>query len=107
MNNDELDQRLRSARVPERDAEYWENFPSHVVSTLERRSAIGESESRARPRWSVPLISLCALAAAVLVFGFVIGRGRFSDAQRPAPWLKDQTALREVLTLFPNRVRAI
>ncbi len=36
MNDFELKSKLKSVRVPERSADYWENFPSQVRMNLRR-----------------------------------------------------------------------
>jgi hypothetical protein len=104
MNNHDLDRLLRSARVPERDANYWADFPTQVVAALGRARAASSPAPhtrRVRLAWSVGLAFACALVAAVLVW-----RPAVRNAS-PVAWLKDQRALREVLTMFPHQVRAI
>lgn len=102
MNNDELDQLLRATRVPERGADYWADFPAQVTAALARgRAASSTSTRRSRLVWPLALAAACAVLAVVLVWR-PGARGANSVA-----WLKDQRALREVLTLFPHRVRAI
>lgn len=105
MNNHELDACLRSAPVPEREPDYWRDFPGEVARHLRRPGAPGPASVRPRLPW---LAWGIGFAAACLVIGFMIGqwRGRMRTADAYA-WLQNGKVLREVLTLFPNRVRAI
>ncbi len=105
MNDSELEKKLKAVRVPERPEEYWEAFPQRVLAELRAAPAARRPESRWQPRlaWGF------ALAAACLLIGFIIGHrqvGRDREVDSFA-WLQNESALREVLTLFPNRVRAI
>jgi hypothetical protein len=105
MNDSDLDRQLRSAGVPERDANYWENFPSQVLVTLLAPHRPAEPP----PTLMFPRLAWAAIVATACValsIAFTDG-GASSRTTAPVAWLKNQTALREVLTLFPNRVQAI
>ena len=52
MNDFELEAKLRSAPVPGRPDEYWDDFPARVRVQLRRRS----SESAPRRTWRTPLV---------------------------------------------------
>ena len=54
MNNVELESRLRSVPVPERPAEYWDDFPSSVRVQLRHRRTTQVPRKMWRPRliWS-------------------------------------------------------
>lgn len=106
MNDSELEQKLKAVRVPERPEEYWDAFPRRVLAELRAAPAARQPERRWQPRlaWGF------ALAAACLLIGFIIGHrqaGGDRTQDRALAWLQNESALREVLTLFPNRVRAI
>ena len=47
MNDKELNEVLKRATVPEREAEYWERFPRQVTAELERRSQAALARSGA------------------------------------------------------------
>jgi hypothetical protein len=104
MNDFELDRSLKAARVPERPEEYWEDFPRRVSVRL-RTAPV---RRRVEPRWQPRLAWGAGAAFACLVIGFAIGqwhgRPRPTD---PYAALQSEKMLREVLTFFPNRVRAI
>jgi hypothetical protein len=105
MNNRELDDLLRSAPVPEREPDYWRDFPGEITRRLRRPDAKVQAPARPRP----PLLAWgIGFAAACLAIGFVIGHwhGRMRTADAYA-LLQNGKVLREVLALFPNRVRAI
>jgi len=120
MNNKELDQILKSARVPERPAEYWERFPRQVTTRardLER--AEGRAGERAQEpdlrsafgagfcglRWK-PALAV-GLAFTCIVFGFILGlwRGRSSGTDPQLAELGKY--FREIAALFPNQLEAI
>ena len=46
MNDDQLNHLLKSARVPEREPVYWDEFPSHVRRQLSRESPETRSSRR-------------------------------------------------------------
>lgn len=50
MNDFELESKLKSVRVPERAADYWEDFPSRVRAQLPRGRR--ESEPRTYPHFA-------------------------------------------------------
>ena len=105
MNDHDLEKKLKAAPVPARDEDYWESFPRLVSAKLRvtpvRRPA-GELHWLSRLAWGG------SIAFASLVLGFAIGHwhGRMEKGDRYA-LLQNGKVLREVLTLFPNRVRAI
>lgn len=107
MNDSELNKVLRSARVPDRSAEYWDEFPLRVLRQLRRLDSSGAAVSRSRSRltiwgWGVSLGAVC------LAFGFWFGfsRGNRSDIDQGS-LAESAKLIREVASLFPNRVRAI
>jgi hypothetical protein len=105
MNDSELDKILKAAKTPERSDEFWAQFPRHVTSRLHWKPAAREGQSR---HWLPRLAwSLTALAACVLI-GFFVGhwRGR-SDALAENGLLQNEKVIKEMLAMFPNRVRAV
>ena len=104
MNDIDLEKKLKAARVPERGEDYWESFPRVVLARLRTAPA---KRPEIEYHW-VSRLAWSGVAFACLVIGFAIGHwpGR---AQKNDPYalLQNQKVLREVLTLFPNRVRAI
>lgn len=120
MNNYDLEKKLKSARVPERTQEYWDDFPQQVTRLL-RTAAPGSAgfqpassariETRRQdggaPRWQPKLAWGFAVAFACLVIGFAIGHRYGKPEADSFALLQNEKMLREVLTMFPNRVRAI
>ena len=104
MNDSDLEKRLKAARVPARDEDYWESFPRLVLAQLRAGSAKGP----VAPRWLPRLAWGNGIAFACLMIGFAIGHwhGRVAKDD-PYALLQNGKLLREVFTLFPNRVRAI
>jgi len=123
MNNKELDQILKSARVPERPAVYWERFPRQVTAQLRAggglESSLSPSEGervgvrgpfqRGWPtpfRWK-PALAL-ALASVCIVFGFVLGAWHARHPAGTDPQLAEVAKyFREIAALFPNQLEAI
>ena len=123
MNKPELESILKRARLPETPEEALEMFPRRIVAGIkrereswsssfslsERRISIGITLKRElqrlfpRPAWEIATV-ICILAA------FAIGhwRGRMDTGTIPATdSLVSTKFIRETLTMFPNRVRAI
>jgi hypothetical protein len=105
MDNLELEKKLKASRVPERDDDYWESFPRGVLARLRATPA---RRPAAESRWLPRLVWSGGMAVACLMIGFALGhwhgRAEKSDA---SALLQNGKMLQEVLTLFPNRVRAI
>jgi hypothetical protein len=105
MTNSELDQALKSAGVPERDADYWEDFPRRVLTEARRRAPAGASS---RSRWPLRLAWAGGLAAVCVLVGFAVGHWRGqSQAQSTNGLLQNTRVIEEVMAMFPKRVRAV
>lgn len=104
MKDSELEKMLRQARVPERSAEYWDDFPRRALSKSRLRP-----EARSVPEgvWLPRIAWGLGVAFACLVIGLFIQRLPGTKEVDAFALLRDQKLLREVLTMFPNRVRAI
>ena len=105
MNNNDLENKLKVAQVPARDEDYWESFPRLVSAKLRSTPAGRPGIER---HWLSRLAWGGSIAFACLVIGFALGHrhGRM-EKNDPYALLQNEKALREVLTMFPNRVRAI
>jgi hypothetical protein len=105
MNDSDLDKKLKAAQVPARGEDYWELFP-HLVSAKLRSTPAGRPG--VERHWLPRLAWGGGLAFACLMLGFALGHWH-SQKQKNDPYalLQNGKMLREVLTLFPNRVRAI
>ena len=103
MNDFDLEKKLKAARVPERPAEYWEDFPRLVLTRLSAAPKRLEAEHRWQPRlaWGF------GVALACLLIGFAIGHWHGRKDTDSFALLQNEKMLREVMAMFPNRVRAI
>ena len=105
MNDSDLDKKLKAAPVPARDEDYWESFPRLVSAKLRTTPAGRPMVER---HWLPRLAWGGGIAFACLMLGFALGHWH-GQKQKNDPYalLQNGKMLREVLTLFPNRVRAI
>jgi hypothetical protein len=105
MDDFDLEKKLKSAQVPARDEDYWESFPRVVLAGLRAAPARRPAMER---HWRPRLVWGGSIAFACLVIGFAIGHWHSRmDRKDPYALLQNEKMLREVLTLFPNRIRAI
>src|ERR1051325_1536837 len=104
MNNEELDKLLKSVRVPERTAAYWEEFPASVIGELRRAGRPGPRQpARGRvPMWAWGLGMATACVVVGLALGFRWGRHSSPDS---VPLAKFDKYLHELDTLFPGQVQ--
>jgi hypothetical protein len=110
MNNAELDKLLKTAPVPERPADYWENFPRQVLAALPR--ATRRSSQREAPGWRrftlARLTFAVSAVAACFLIGYTVGSWRHRSPSFTAGELVTvRTYLRELEALFPNQVKAV
>jgi hypothetical protein len=105
MNDAELNRILKSATPPERSTDYWEEFPDQVRRRLNRPPVPRRHPSRWLPRlaWAGGLALVCVLA------GFILGHriGQSETASGNGLLLQSEKLISEVMSMFPNRVRAI
>lgn len=115
MNDFELEKKLKSARTPEWPEDYWEDFPRQVMAGLRRATPARESKPAWRRRLGWGLGVAFACFAIVFFVGQVRLRIAWSAKTSASPrtesdflaLLQNRKLLREILTMFPNRVRAI
>ncbi|HUA38302.1 MAG TPA: hypothetical protein VMA35_07865 [Candidatus Sulfopaludibacter sp.] len=105
MNNSELDDILRKARVSEPPGELWDLFPRRIISRLNQPAA---PVVRAGPGWS-PRLAWGLAAAICVLAAFAIGhwRGRMETKAAENDVLQSAKLIRETLATFPHQVRAI
>ena len=127
MNDNDLNEVLKCAAVPERGADYWERFPSQVTAEIERRRQDARAEksthasvaavveggaawawvSAFRSLVSKPAFAL-GVAAVCLTLGFVLGLWRGQRSPGYDPQLAEaQQYFREIQGLFPHQLQAI
>lgn len=106
MNDSELNDKLRSAREPQWDAEYQADFPRQVLARLRSLPPVrGES---ARHAW-LPRLVWAGAAVVCLCIAFAAGhwQGRHQTVAAGRNLLENTKLIRETLALFPHQVRAI
>jgi hypothetical protein len=103
MNDPELTRLLRSAKVPPPPPDYWEEFPGRVMRGLLRPVR----DERPRRPWIPRLAWGLSFAAICLLVGFFVGRQNGSPGLASKGLLRNEALIRETLSMFPNRVRAI
>jgi hypothetical protein len=105
MKKSELESILKRARLPEISEESSEMFPRQIVARLQRN----DSPARATRQLSLRLTWALGLAACIVLafaFGYWTGRKEHGTILAPDS-LASLKLIRETLTRFPNRVRAI
>jgi hypothetical protein len=105
MNQPELESILKKARLPEISGESLEMFPRRMVARLKHNDPL----PHAARNFLSPFAWACGLAACVII-AFVIGhwRGQMeTKASMENDSLTSLKLIRETLTMFPKRVRAI
>jgi hypothetical protein len=102
MKRFDLDAELRSARVPERGEEYWENFPQRVA--LELQST--EPQASAPNAWLHLMTWSGGAAVACLALALTLG---FSSAPKviSCAMLHNKQEIRTTLTQFSERVETL
>lgn len=104
QGHEELNALLRTARVPERPAEYWEGFPQTVIRQLRQPAGPPVERAMRRHSWAWGL----GLAAACLALGFFAGFRRGHAAGFSAAELAQHRKIyRELAALFPGRLQAV
>lgn len=107
MKNDELDQLLKSAPVPERTPEFWAELPQRIAAKTHWQ-AQRPATSVAEPRgfnwlnWAIG----GAVVAVVLCISFLLQPGPASRASANR-LVRAEKCYREVEAMFPNQVQAI
>ena len=96
--NEDLNNLLKSVRVPERSPGYWEHFPRRVTARLKAGSQLAAAPTgnwRWVLGWAIAGIT-CGLLLALFLF-----------PRRPAAQSDYAKLYREISTMFPHQVRAI
>ena len=107
MTNDELENLLRTAKVPERTSDQWEEFPKGVMRAIRRNDTPVTADHRQLRSsfgsfWVFGLATACVFAA--FVFGFWRGQQAHSKEKDIAAI---QKYYREIESLFPNQLQAV
>jgi len=97
--NDELNNLLKQAKMPERSAGYWESFPGRVTRGLADKSRLPSNPTAWLP-WAIGAVTVC-LALALAIYMRHSGK---SQADSPVSYAQ---LYRQIEAMFPNQVRAI
>ena len=127
MKDRELNEILKRASVPEREAGYWERFPCRVTAEIERRrqdilaERNTDGPARSATGWggawwwassfrflgTKPALAV-GLAAVCLTLGFLLGFWKGHSSPGDNPQLAEaRKYYRELEGLFPNQLQAI
>ena len=94
MNDFELESKLKSVRVPERPADYWEDFPSRVRQNLPREEFSPRKTFPPRFVWAAGMALACAVFAAIILPAFQMA-------------LKDERAVHRELAELPHHLQVL
>ena len=104
MKNLDLESKIKSVSVPERDGEFWQTLPQRVLA---RAQADPKAKPGAFPSFSVHYSLFTILnskfALVVLVLGLCLWQSRMPQAISRV-WLKDEREMRQALAQFPVRL---
>ena len=105
MNDSELNRILKTAKTPEPPEEFWAQFPRRVTARLHWKTASAPGRTT---RWFPRLAWTLGGVAASLLVGFLIGHWRgHTNAMAENGFLQNEKVIKEMLAMFPNRVRAV
>jgi hypothetical protein len=101
MKNFDLESKIKSVRVPERDGEFWQTLPQRVLA---KAQAAPEPKTHAAPfRHSLFTVLNSQLALACLVLGFCLWQSRMPQAVSRV-LLQDEQEVRQTLDRFHGRL---
>jgi hypothetical protein len=95
MNDSELEAMLRTSRTPERDEDYWREFPETVMRRLPQQREAGP----AREPWLAAFAWGSAVACACVLIGFAIGQ---TNRQAALALLRRGQNLRREMAVAPT-----
>jgi hypothetical protein len=119
MNDAELNEVLKRTAVPEREVDYWEQFPGGVTAEIKRRAraprTLPEAGADNAWFWAAVFQSRGAkaafafgLAAICIAVGFVLSLRHGQQSPGNGSQLAEaRKYYREIEALFPNQVQAI
>lgn len=109
MNNNELDQILKSAATPERPESYWQELPKRITAKLQWQAEIPTRAALRSGRALKPLLAWgLSLAAVCIGIGFLL-----KELSHPVSTPADnqlagvRKCFEELEALFPNQLRGI
>lgn len=117
MKDSDLNEVLKRATVPERGADYWEQFPRKITAEIERRRQTAGAVAGEDTAWAwtsafrllvgKPAFAL-GVAAVCLVLGFVLGSwNRHRSPGEDPQFAQARKYFRELDALFPSQLQTI
>jgi hypothetical protein len=104
MRDFDLESKIKSVRVPERDGEFWQTLPQRVLA---KAQAAPEPNPGALPsppfHYSLFTVLNSKFALAVLLLGLCLWQSRMPQAISRV-LLKDEREMRQTLAQFPGRL---
>ena len=109
MNDSELNELLRQARVPERTSEQWDELQAGTVRGLASTRSEGSEMGRGatRPGWRLAAAWAFAGATACVLLFFAFGHRRASRVEPDNDLADARKLYSELNTLFPNQLEAV
>jgi hypothetical protein len=101
MKNFDLESKIKSVRVPERDAAFWQALPQRVLARTQ--AAPKPPAPRAPLRYSLFTILNSQLALACLVLGFCLWQSRMPQAISRV-LRQDEREMRQAIAQFHGRL---
>ena len=101
MRNIDLESKIKSVRVPERDREFWQTLPQRVM--VRAQTAAEPPAPRVPFHYSLFTILNSQLALACLVLGFCLWQSRMPQAVSRV-LLQNEREMRQTLAQFPARL---
>jgi hypothetical protein len=112
MNDKELDRLLKFASPPKWSDAHWETFPERITAALRwgsksipQRAGIISRENLRPLSWGFALTAVCGVIA--LAIGLWCIRVSKSQQTLDSDNIASAKLIREMLAMFPNRVRTI
>jgi hypothetical protein len=101
MNHLDLESKIKSIRVPERDGEFWQTLPQRVLAQAQDARA----QKPAAPHFHHSLFAILSskFVLACLVAGFCLWQSRMPQTISNK-LLKDEREMRQALAQWPGRL---
>jgi hypothetical protein len=103
MNHFDLESKIKSIRVPERDGEFWQTLPERVLAQAQAQSAREQRSPASHFHYSLFAILNSKFMLACLVAGFCLWQSRMPQAIS-YKLLKDEREVRQALAQWPGHL---
>ena len=105
MNHLDLESKIKSMRVPERDGEFWQTLPERVLAQAEAQAQDARAQKPAAPHFHYSLFGILSskFVLACLLAGFCLWQTRMPQTISYKV-LKNGRAVRQALAQWPGRL---